>query len=119
MPKPLRMSLVLCLGGILLAGCAERWTKAGATNEEFETTKTACTNDATIRFPARLRMVEVSPGSSPQTTVACSGAGPSLNCHPQTVPALPPSTRMVDDAQEARDREVRACLIQKGWTPAS
>jgi len=113
------MSMVLCLGGLLISGCADKWTKPGATNDEFEATKTACTNDATTRIPPRLRMVEVTAGSSPQTTVACSGVGPSLACRPQTVPAMPPSTRMVDDNEEARDREVRACLIQKGWAPAS
>ena len=101
-----------------LCGCAEKWTKPGASPGEFEATKAACVGQAAAQYPPSLQQQQQ--GSYMDTLMGtqgsmCSGSGPYVSCTPTIVGPLP-TTVEVDVNQNARNQAARDCLIQHGWS---
>jgi hypothetical protein len=99
---------------LLVAGCAEKWAKPGATEAEFRAMASECEEEAAARFPPLLReQVMVPPRWFP----------PQTTCGPRgcvTYPGywVPPQTMLVDDNLGRRSRARRECFMAQGWQPA-
>ena len=103
---------------LLLAGCAETWTKPGATPEQFDAAKAACTARASTDAPAQPQLVEMSPAYVTPMQMRCSGVAAAANCYPGGGEYVPPATRIVDRNQDLRRTLIRQCLFESGWRPA-
>ena len=108
--------LILLL--LAVASCAEKWEKAGATPEEFEAMKSACSAQSAARFPPMLRQVQLTSGYITPVTTNCSGYGYSVNCFTTGGQYVPPVIITVDDNGSARNQDTRSCFFQNGWAPA-
>ncbi len=103
----------------LLAGCAETWTKPGATPQEFDAAEAACTARANAAVPPNRQEVQMSPGYVTPMQMRCSGPGPAANCYPVGGQQyVAPATTMVDRNQSLRRTVIRECLTEGGWRPA-
>jgi hypothetical protein len=103
---------------LLLAGCAETWTKPGATPEQFDAAQAACTAQANASVPTQREQVEMSPGYVAPMQMRCSGMGTAANCYPGGGEYMPPVTTTVDRNQNLRRTVMRSCLFENGWQPA-
>ncbi len=111
--------LVLGAGMFLaLAGCAaERWVKPGATDQELDQARKACTEAATERYPPMLEIQNREQNYIGPQFTTCTGAGRFLKCYPTGSRYMPPPVAAVDHNQADRDREIRLCLRANGWEP--
>jgi len=109
------LTLGLVLGLFVLSGCAEKWAKTGATEQDFEATKAACFSRASYRFPPLIRLVPVSNAYTTPVTTNCNSDRHSTSCTTSGGQFVPPTMAEVDDNQSARDQDMRACLFEKGW----
>ena len=103
---------------LLLGGCAETWTKPGATPEQFDAAEAACTARANAAVPAQPERVMTSPGYVTPMQMRCSGMAAAANCYPGGGDYVPPTTRIVDRNQDLRRSVTRECLFESGWRPA-
>lgn len=100
---------------LTLSGCADTWVKPGATEEEFEATKAECMSGAAARFPPMNRAVQIGNGYTTPVTTNCNGFGYSVNCISTGGQYTPPAIINVDDNQNARREDIRACFFRNGW----
>jgi hypothetical protein len=106
---------VLLLVGLVLAGCAERWQKPGATEAEFRTMEAQCTAHANDRWPPMLRQEMMMPPRYVPPVRRCDARG---NCTWYGGWWEPPVMTVVDDHDRPRRQERRACYMGNGWMPA-
>lgn len=114
------MSRTLCLivSAVLLTGCAEKWEKVGATEQEFDGMKAACSSRAYSMFPPTMRQIQLTSGYTTPVSMSCSYIGYTQNCVQTGGGYVAPITMLVDDNQGGRTQSVRSCFFQDGWTPA-
>jgi len=107
------------LAFLVLVACShtQTWTKSGAAPVDFYTTKAACTNEATERWPPVTHIAQVAPGV---TTIQqnCSTSGGGYHCTYAGSTYIQPVYKTIDDNQAARDADVNDCLKRDGWKPS-
>jgi len=119
-------SSVALLGALLICACAEKWTKPGASDADFQAVKAACNARATALFPPDVEQVIVA--DSPQAPAPSSncgmgssdgmmGGGMMQDCAMTNNLNLPTQT-MVDQNAASRTADARNCLLASGWRPA-
>ena len=111
-------ALTIVLSLLLVTACAERWTKPGASSQDFDAAQAACTSSANTAVPRERQEVQMSPGYFTPMQTRCSGMGPAANCYAGGGQYVPPIITTVDRNQELRRTVVRACLHDDGWRPA-
>jgi uncharacterized lipoprotein len=102
---------------LTLSGCAEKWVKPGATEQQFEAMKAACNSKAMAAFPPMLRQVPLSNGYMTPTTTDCTRNAYSVSCTTTEGQYVPPAMRVIDDNVEARNQNIRSCYYENGWHP--
>ena len=103
---------------MLLTGCAEKWIKPGATQQEFEAMRSACISRAYSFHPPMNRQVQISSGYTTPITTNCNGFGYSINCYQTGGQYIAPAYITIDDNLSARNQETRTCFFSNGWQPA-
>lgn len=98
----------------LLAGCAERWEKPGATEAEFRAAQAQCDARAYGRWPPALRQEMVMPARWVPPMRSCDAQG---HCAWFGGWWEPPQIMVVDDHAAPRHAERRACFLANGRTP--
>ncbi|MBI1775050.1 MAG: hypothetical protein HYR63_06865 [Proteobacteria bacterium] len=111
----LRVAASLALCGAL-AGC-ETWVKPGGTPAEFDAMSASCKAQAYQRFPPMVRPVQTSYGHYMPVTTHCTTTGNVTNCTQTGGYWVPPSFSTVDDNENGRDQDIRACYYRNGWQP--
>jgi hypothetical protein len=115
MQKTLALTLMVIASTLALSACADTWVKPGATEQEFEATKTECMSRAAARFPPINRPVQIGNGYTTPVTTNCNGFGYSGNCISTGGQYVPPSIINIDDNQNGRQEDIRSCFFEKGW----
>jgi len=110
-------ALTIAVSTLLVTACAERWTKPGASPQDFDAAQAACTSSATTLVPRQRQEVQTSPGYFMPMQTRCSGVGPTSNCYAGGGQYVAPATMTVDRNQGLRRAAVRACLQDNGWQP--
>lgn len=106
---------LFCL--VILAGCATKWSKPGASPAEFEATKASCNSRAYSRFQPAMQSVQISSGYVTPVQTQCFGTGYNVQCTSTGGQYIPPASIMVDQNSNARNQDVRGCFFEQGWTP--
>ncbi|MFA4994197.1 MAG: hypothetical protein WC521_02710 [Bdellovibrionales bacterium] len=106
------------LAFLFLSGCAEKWQKPGATEQDFEKMKLSCDNQALKRFPILLRQIQIEGERMTPFSTRCTGSGPTLSCSTSGGQYVPPTYAPMDDNRAAREAATRRCYIENGWHPA-
>ena len=112
------MRMLILTALVLLAGCAQRWEKPGATEAEFDRDLRRCEARALERHPPRLERRMISGGYFAPPRTRCHGHGKHRRC--RTVPGryMPPVWGDVDLNRGARRGELELCLREHGWRKA-
>ncbi len=112
MRRSIASGLVVLL--LLLAGCAERWSRPGATEAEADATNTACTSEADVAVPPQM-VWQIVEGGRMERDRQCWRDGGTERC--RTVERyIPPRFGWVDMARGQRDGWRRNCMAEKGFT---
>ena len=113
--RPMRL-LPLCLL-LLLAACAERWEKPGATEAESDAAQSACTAVAAEKIAPAMVWMQVQPAYwEPGDRHCWTGANGITRCRSSPPRWRPPVFDWVDVNIPAR-REARAqCLQEQGFS---
>ena len=114
------MSRIICLlaGVVLLASCAEKWEKFGATGQEFDGMKASCASRAYSMFPPAIQQIQLSSGYMTPVSMSCSYIGYMQNCVQTGGQYVAPVTMALDNNEGGRNQSIRSCFFQNGWTPA-
>jgi len=102
------------LAVLVLAGCAERWSKPGAGEVEFRAMAAQCDAYAMERWPPLLRQEMVAPARWIPPVRSCDPRG---RCGWFGGWWEPPQMIVVDDHARPRRQERRACYVANGWVP--
>jgi hypothetical protein len=116
------MRLVVAAGlGLLLslAGCVQKWSKPGATAEEFDAMKASCTAQAYGQFPQMLQQIQASSGYYTPVTTNCFSTGVGASCYQQGGQYIPPIIITVDQNRAPRQEAIKGCFYSNGWSPAT
>lgn len=108
-----RLPLLLLL---LLAACAERWERPGATEAESEAAQARCTAEAGFRVPQALVWTQVSSGHYVSGSRSCRTRGDRTECTYTPGYYVPPRYGWVDVNTAQRSAVRAACLTAQGWT---
>ena len=109
---------LLCAGlSFSLIGCAEKWQKPGGTERDFEAMKASCASRAAAKFPPLMRLEQATNGYVTPETTTCKDSGRSVTCRTTGGQYVPPTVMAVDDNEEGRNQEIRACFFERGWQP--
>ena len=107
---------------VLLGGCAETWSKPGASDADFARVNAACNARAVALFPPAVQQVIVADGDRADAPSNCSGGmmNDMMNdmmsdCGMMGANLGLPDQAMVDHNAKARAAEARNCLIASGW----
>lgn len=112
--RPARAALILPLLALLLAGCAERWTRPGTSEAEAEAAQAACADRAALEVPAQNVWMMVDPGGFEHRRRCWrTGQGQTL-CEWWPV-YRPPRHAWVDVNQARREAWRRECLHAQGF----
>ncbi len=101
-----------------LAGCAEHWAKPGGTKAELDFTKANCEAESYTRFPVVPQQIMTSPGRLLPPETQCSTVNGKTQCRTFGGQWLPPTFRIIDLNDNARDSARVACLYRNGWVLA-
>ena len=99
---------------LLLAGCAEVWTRPGTTEAEADATNAACTDQAALAVPAQLVWQMVEQGGYDRERVCWVQGGREFCRWEQRW--RPPRFAWVDVARGPRDAWRRECMRAKGFS---
>lgn len=113
MHAPHRLWPIVAL--LLVAGCAQRWEKPGATEADFEIAQSHCEARSQGQFPPAMMRTMSTAGYTTPVKTNCQNSGTNTNCNTTGGQYIPPTYRMVDQNEDARDRAVAACLLENGW----
>lgn len=112
-------SASLILSALALASCTTYWVKPGATAQEFEATKSACTARGYSRFPVASQQIQIGGGYTTPVQTNCAstgyGYGVTTNCTSTGGQYVPPATIAVDANNNARKADVESCFYENGW----
>jgi hypothetical protein len=112
----MRKILWICVA-LLTASCATKWSKPGATEAEFEGTKSACSGRSYSQFPPAMQQVMIMTAYTTPLQTQCYGTGYAVNCNTTGGQYIPASYMTVDNNQVPRNAAVRSCFFERGWTP--
>ena len=107
------MRIAVLLLALVAVGCAEKWAKPGAGEQDFRAMEAQCEAYATNRWPPRLRETVMFPARWVPPVRSCDNRG---HCVFYGGYYEPPQTMIVDDHQAPRRQERRACFVANGWT---
>ena len=107
-----------CALALLLPGCAPRWTRPGANEEDFKATLTRCEAAGLEHLPPLLHWMPPSAGYFVRGYRNCWRSEGHTRCSYIPGRHFPPSHGRVDLNEQARHRFVRSCLVEDGWRPA-
>lgn len=106
--------LVLIL--LLLAGCAERWERPGATEADSDAAQAQCTAVAAQQVPPALVWTQTAPARYEPGERRCRTYRGHTECVTRPSRYIPPQYGWVD-ANTGQRRAARAlCLQEGGWT---
>jgi hypothetical protein len=105
-------TLVLLL---LLAACAERWERPGATEAESEAAQARCTLEAAERVPPALVWTQIAPAGWVPPSRVCRRHGDRTECLYRPGYFIPPRYGWVDVNTGHRGAARTACLTAAGW----
>jgi len=100
---------------LALTGCAPRWTKPGANEEDLKVAEIRCEAAGLEHLPPLLQWMPPSAGYFVRGYRNCEG---HTRCSYIPGRHFPPSHGRVDLNEPARHRFVRNCLVEDGWRPA-
>jgi hypothetical protein len=102
---------------LLLAGCAERWSRPGATEAEGDAAQAQCEALAARQVPPAMVWTQVSAGYwvPPERRCRTTRDG-DRDCVYRPGRYVPPRFDWVDVNTPARRQARNACLIEGGWT---
>lgn len=98
----------------LLAGCAERWARPGASEAEAEAMNAACGQEAALAVPPRMVWQQTAPARIERER-NCWREGDRERCR-VTERYRPARYDMVDVAVRVREAHRGACMRDKGFT---
>ena len=101
---------------LLLAACAERWERPGATEAESEAAQSRCTAIAQQQVPPVLVWTQVSPGSWVPGERRCWTRQGVTECVQRPPSYVPPRYDWVDANTGPRRAARAACLEEGGWS---
>ncbi len=102
---------------LLLAGCAERWERPGATEAESEAAQAQCTALATRQVPPAMVWTQVAAGYWVPPERQCRSRGDGTqDCIYRPQRYIPPRFDWVDVNAQPRRAARNACLVEGGWT---
>ncbi len=101
---------------VLLAACAERWERPGATEAESEAALAICAAEAARQVPPAMVWTMVSPGSWIPGEQACWSEGGRRRCVRRPARYIPPRYDWVDLAAGQRRTARNGCMAEGGWT---
>jgi hypothetical protein len=107
-----------CLAlALLLAGCAERWDRPGATEAESDAAQAQCTAVAARQVPPALIWTQVAAAYwvPPERQCRTQRDG-SQDCIYRPARYIPPRFDWVDVNVQPRRAARAACLAEGGWT---
>jgi hypothetical protein len=112
-PGMRRLAPILAI--LTLAGCAERWTRPGATEAEAEAMNAACAREAGLTVPVVLETRIVEHARVERDRNCWTGRDGRQVC---TVRErfIPARWGQVDVNAPARDAARRGCMAEKGFT---
>jgi len=102
---------------LLLAACAEKWTKPGGSEAEFDAMRVGCESNAYAKFPPYVQQVLVSPGHYNPVQQSCSTVNGVRDCVRFGGDYVPPQYSTIDHNERGRAQDVRACFFAHGWQP--
>jgi hypothetical protein len=102
---------------LLLAGCAERWSRPGATEAEGEAAQAQCAALASRQVPPAMVWTQVAAGYwvPPERRCRTTRDG-DRDCVYRPGRYVPPRFDWVDVNAPARREARNACLVEGGWT---
>lgn len=110
----MRMRFVALL---LLAGCAERWERPGATEAESDAAQAQCGALATRQVPPAMVWTQVAAGYWVSPERRCrTGRDGTRDCDYRPGRYVPPRFDWVDVNTQPRRAARNACLVEGGWT---
>ena len=109
----MRRILILML---LLAGCAERWERPGATEAESDAAQALCTAIAAEQVAPVMVWTQVAPARWEAGERRCRTRGRHTECHTRPARYIPPQYGWVDAAVPQRRAARALCLQAEGWT---
>ena len=101
---------------LLAAGCAERWERPGATEEESDAAQARCTALAAQQVPPALVWTQTSPGYWEGPERRCFTRHGQTECIVRPGRYQPPQYGWVDANTGPRRAARAACLQEGGWT---
>jgi len=107
------MRAVLALLLLLLAGCAERWTRPGGTEAEADAANAACRDRAALAVPPQMIWQMVSPPREERER-RCTRHGQQETCHIVTR-RIAAQYGWVDANAAPRDAWRRDCMRGQGF----
>jgi len=111
-----RMKIGL-LALLLIAGCAERWGRPGATEAESDAAQAQCGAIATRQVPPAMVWTQVSAGYRVPAERRCRNRSDgSQDCTYRPARYEPPRFDWVDVNTRPRREARNACLVENGWT---
>jgi hypothetical protein len=101
---------------LLLAGCAERWERPGATEADSDAAQAQCTALAAERVPPALVWTQTAPGYWVPPERRCRTRNGVTHCDYRPGRYIPPQFGWVDANTAPRRAARAACLQEGGWT---
>lgn len=101
---------------LLLAACAERWERPGATEAESEAAQAQCEALAARQVPPAMVWTQVSAGYWEPAERRCRTRNGVTDCVYRPGRYIPPRFDWVDANAPQRRAARNACLVEGGWT---
>ncbi len=111
-----RPGLMFSLLVLLLAGCAERWERPGATEAESEAAQAQCAAVATREVPPAMVWTQVAAGYWVPPERRCRTRDGVQDCVYRPGRYVPPRFDWVDVNTQPRREARNACLVENGWS---
>lgn len=110
------MVVRLALLALLLAGCAERWERPGASEADADAAQQACSAVATAQVPPALVWAQTAAGYWQPAERRCRTRNGVTDCIYRPARYYPPQYGWVDANTGLRSAARAACLREGGWT---
>jgi len=102
---------------LLIAGCAERWERPGATEAESDAAQAQCGALATRQVPPAMVWTQVTAATWAPAERRCrTRSDGTQDCVYSPARYIPPRFDWVDVNTQPRRAARNACLVEGGWT---
>src|SRR5687767_3496156 len=109
----MKLTIGLLLLMSTLVGCSSTWFKPGATQQDFDADRVACTDAAYRAAPVSYSETRTTLAGQPSFT-NCTGGGGSVNCVTTGGGPGPTVAFSTDQNSGARTAALNACMYQRG-----